>query len=117
MRTIGGDDTADEGVAHHIGLGESGDAHALHTFEDGKRLIDSNGIPNHDVGNFPRRGNPNSIAPQDYHFQMPLDPQAAVTSNIGSASRAAGIRRGLFISSCRASPRTVPATRRQSVPG
>jgi hypothetical protein len=45
--------------------------------QDGKRLIDSNGIPNHDVGNFPRRGNPNSIAPQDYHFQMPLDPQVA----------------------------------------
>lgn len=45
--------------------------------QDGKRLIDSNGIPNHDVGNFPRRGNPNSIAPQDYHFEMPLDPQVA----------------------------------------
>jgi hypothetical protein len=47
-----------------------------------------------------------------------LDPQAAVTSNIGSANRAAtGIRTGLFISSCRASLRTVQATRRQSVRG
>ena len=43
MLTIGGDDTADEGVAHNIGLGEAGDAHAFHIFEDGKRLIEAGG--------------------------------------------------------------------------
>ncbi|HEY2573970.1 MAG TPA: YHYH protein [Verrucomicrobiaceae bacterium] len=45
--------------------------------ENGKRIIDSNGIPNHDVGKFPRRGNPNTIAPQRYHFEVPLEPRIA----------------------------------------
>lgn len=48
--------------------------------ENGKRIVESNGIPNHDVGRFPRRGNPNSIAPQKHHFEMPLQPRIADTS-------------------------------------
>ncbi len=45
--------------------------------ENGKRIIESNGIPDHNVGKFPRRGNPNTIAPQNYHFEMPLQPKVA----------------------------------------
>jgi hypothetical protein len=42
-----------------------------------KRIIESNGIPEHEVGRFPGRGNPNSIAPQRYHFEVPLHPKIA----------------------------------------
>lgn len=41
------------------------------------RIIKSNGIPDHAPGAFPRRGNPNTIAPQNYTFRVPLRPKAA----------------------------------------
>jgi hypothetical protein len=41
-----------------------------------KRIIESNGIPNHQPGAFPNPGNPNSIRPQSYHFEVPLHPVA-----------------------------------------
>ena len=40
-----------------------------------KRIIKSNGIPNHPTGEFPNPGNPNAIAPQHYEFRMPLKPR------------------------------------------
>src|SRR5262245_26704517 len=42
-----------------------------------KRIIDANGLPDHKPGQFPNRGNPNSISAQKYHFEMPLKPKAA----------------------------------------
>jgi hypothetical protein len=47
------------------------------TIENGTRIIRSNGIPNHLTGEFPNRGNPNTIAPQKYEFRMPADPKPA----------------------------------------
>jgi hypothetical protein len=47
------------------------------TVEDGVRIIRSNGIPNHETGQFPNRGNPNTIALQRYEFRMPAEPKAA----------------------------------------
>lgn len=44
-----------------------------------KRVITSNGIPQHAVGRFPSRGNPNAISAQAYRFQMPLTPRAGNT--------------------------------------
>lgn len=41
------------------------------------RVISSNGIPNHETGAFPNRGNPNSIFPQQYNFRVPVNPKAA----------------------------------------
>lgn len=41
------------------------------------RIIDSNGIPDHDTGRFPGKENPNSIREQDYHFVMPVAPEPA----------------------------------------
>lgn len=38
------------------------------------RVIKSNGIPDHAPGAFPRRGNPNTVAAQNYTFRMPLKP-------------------------------------------
>lgn len=51
----------------------------------GKRTIQSNGVPDHEVGRFPNRGNPNRIKAQNYTFKVSLTPK------IGSASE---MRRG-----------------------
>jgi hypothetical protein len=42
--------------------------------KDNYRYIDSNGIPNHATGQFPNRGNPNTISPQKYNLRVPLNP-------------------------------------------
>lgn len=47
------------------------------SIEGVSRVIKSNGIPDHSPGTFPRRGNPNTIAPQDYTFRVLLRPKAA----------------------------------------
>ena len=44
---------------------------------DGYRFIRSNGLPGHETGEFPSRGNPNAISPQQYEFRVPLEPQPA----------------------------------------
>jgi len=44
---------------------------------DEYRYITANGIPNHHHGDFPNRGNPNSIRPQSYTFRMPANPRVA----------------------------------------
>jgi hypothetical protein len=45
------------------------------TERNGYRLIEANGLPDHEHGTFPNRRNPNRIAPQRYSFRVPLDPQ------------------------------------------
>ena len=45
--------------------------------EGDKRIIKSNGIPDHAVGRFPNRGNPNGIQAQKYHYEVTLKPQVA----------------------------------------
>lgn len=45
------------------------------TEKDGFRYIKANGIPNHETGQFPNRGNPNRISAQNYNFKTPLDPK------------------------------------------
>ena len=52
------------------------------TTEDGFRVIRSNGWPDHEPGAFPRRGNPNTAAPQTYTFRVPLKPQAAAAPSM-----------------------------------
>jgi len=47
------------------------------TIEGDKRVIRANGWPDHPPGQFPNRGNPNTISPQDYTFRVPLKPPAA----------------------------------------
>ena len=43
----------------------------------GHRHIESNGVPQHLVGAFPNRGNPNRIAEQRNRFRLPLEPREA----------------------------------------
>lgn len=44
---------------------------------DGARTIRSNGIPDHAPGDFPRRGNPNTIGAQEHSFRVTLTPRIA----------------------------------------
>ncbi|HYW69448.1 MAG TPA: YHYH protein [Pyrinomonadaceae bacterium] len=41
------------------------------------RYITANGIPNHRHGDFPNRGNPNTIRAQSYTFRVPANPRLA----------------------------------------
>ena len=45
--------------------------------EGERRIIRSNGWPDHEPGQFPRRGNPNRLAGQNHRFEMPLKPAPA----------------------------------------
>ncbi|MEM7473463.1 MAG: YHYH protein [Planctomycetota bacterium] len=47
------------------------------TVQGNQRVIQSNGIPNHNTGAFPNRGNPNRISAQRYQYRVPATPQAA----------------------------------------
>lgn len=51
--------------------------------KDGYRYITSNGIPDHQPGQFPNRNNPNVIRPQRNQFRVPAEPKEArnVTAN------------------------------------
>lgn len=48
--------------------------------KDGKRVIESNGIPNHETGQFPNRQNPNSISAQKHVYTVPLNPKKNMLS-------------------------------------
>jgi hypothetical protein len=45
------------------------------TTNGGFRHITANGVPDHEPGVFPNRGNPNAIAVQNHTFRMPLSPR------------------------------------------
>jgi hypothetical protein len=47
------------------------------SIRDGQRFIESNGFPDHTPGQFPRRGNPNTLSEQTYSFHVPVNPQVA----------------------------------------
>ena len=47
------------------------------TIEGDKRVIASNGVPDHATGRFPNRDNPNRVAEQRYRFTVPLHPTPA----------------------------------------
>jgi hypothetical protein len=43
----------------------------------GERVVSANGLPDHQPGDFPRPGNPNSISSQNYNFHLPAHPEIA----------------------------------------
>ncbi len=54
-------------------LPASAESNNVHIYTDGNyRYVESNGIPDHPTGQFPNRGNPNTISEQNYRFRMPL---------------------------------------------
>jgi hypothetical protein len=56
----------------------------------GVRIIDANGIPSHKTGKFPNQGNPNTIAPQSAHYEIPLLPTRS-KEKISSKGKRIGI--------------------------
>ena len=40
-------------------------------------ILESNGIADHETGDFPNSGNPNTISEQDYSFRITRNPQVA----------------------------------------
>ena len=53
------------------------------TITGGERVISANGLPNHATGQFPGRGNPNTISAQNYAFHIPTQPQTNATPRDG----------------------------------
>ena len=64
-------------VADKTGVQPPGKNEVSFRIQGDKRVVDSNGIPDHLVGHFPGRGNPNTISAQKYHREMPLNPKIA----------------------------------------
>jgi hypothetical protein len=64
--------------AHEDHPGEAASAVKIDV-RDGFRHITANGLPDHETGRFPGRGNPNTIRPQTYAFKVPLKPTPAAT--------------------------------------
>ncbi len=50
---------------------------AVTIYEEGNyRYIESNGIPDHEPGQFPNSGNPNAISEQTHRFRVPIHPRS-----------------------------------------
>lgn len=47
---------------------------------DSERLLSANGIPDHEVGEFPNEGNPNAISSQDISANLTLSPEESTTA-------------------------------------
>jgi hypothetical protein len=48
--------------------------------EGDRRVIESNGLPDHATGRFPNADNPNAIRAQNYRFSVPAKPVASATT-------------------------------------
>lgn len=59
------------------------------TESDRYRIIRSNDIPNHAVGHFPNRSNPNQITPQKLEYRIPLQPK--LTGSLRPAEGVIGV--------------------------
>jgi hypothetical protein len=51
---------------------ERATGHVKITEREGYRYVEADGLPNHETGRFPNRGNPNTIRAQAYDFRVPL---------------------------------------------
>ena len=60
------------------------------TVKGDKRIIESNGIPDHKVAKYPAKGNPNTISEQKYRFEVPANPKPA-TGKAGRGGSAWGV--------------------------
>jgi hypothetical protein len=67
----------DHGSAFAQAGGKAGNNRVEITVRGDYRIISSNGMPNHQTGQFPNRGNPNRIGPQRYVYRMALHPKKA----------------------------------------
>jgi hypothetical protein len=69
------------------GRGGDGMTNMVSVSIDGdKRVIRANGWPDHKPGQFPNRGNPNSLSSQNLVFRVPLKPQASDRTSSGQGA-------------------------------
>jgi len=61
------------------------------TVQGDKRIIESNGIPDHKVATFPNRGNPNAISEQKYRLEVPANPKPLEGGATGRMMSAWGV--------------------------
>lgn len=67
----------------HVAPAESANKPSVEITTDADyRYIQSNGIPAHEHGVFPNRGNPNAISPQKHEFRMLLNPVRAINTTL-----------------------------------
>lgn len=72
----------------------------VHFYLQGEeRCVDANGIPDHDVGDFPNAGNPNTIKAQTLHYCFPAHPvksdqKKEIHGTVGIALNGVPIRPG-----------------------
>lgn len=67
------------------------DSQASWTCSDTSRILSANGIPDHEVGEFPNSGNPNTISAQTVDITYTTSPtQAAMATELGGPSGAQG---------------------------
>jgi hypothetical protein len=71
----GGNDNDDDTAAAIVGVGD-----AVITDDGVYRYITASGVPEHETGQFPGPGNPNSISAQYYSVRMALHPVANATA-------------------------------------
>ncbi|MEZ6051841.1 MAG: YHYH protein [Planctomycetaceae bacterium] len=57
--------------------GAANDSQVTIRVEGNDRIIEANGLPDHEHGQFPNRRNPNRISPQRYRYRVPANPEVA----------------------------------------
>lgn len=71
------DDSVSPFIDSYVVMNETYGTEVVVTVDDGVRTIESNGLPNHDTGEYPNSGNPNSISAQSYSYALPAEPTVA----------------------------------------
>jgi len=64
-------------VGSYVVMNETYGTEVVVTVDGGVRTIESNGLPDHETGDFPNSGNPNSISAQSYSYTLPSNPATA----------------------------------------
>jgi hypothetical protein len=70
--TSGNTFSVNNGISCSVSLSQNNEVSIV--INNDKRIITSNGIPNHHVGQFPNSGNPHTMSEQNIKFQVPLNP-------------------------------------------
>ena len=72
-------------------MNETTGTRVIVTVENGVRRIMANGLPDHETGEFPNPGNPNSIGGQDYVYTFPAEPTVAAQPTFYNVPQLFGI--------------------------
>ena len=74
---------AANGVGAPAAANSLSESKATITVEGEYRIVRANGLPDHETGQFPGRGNPNRISAQSYTFRVPVAPHTNAVARSG----------------------------------